>query len=600
MGNGLPQSGGSPQQQTPQSGPMDEASLRAQIAQWAAMPGADPSLANDPDYWVKAINDKGGLNPSNTQYWQEASVGPTAFFNNPNREQNGGVGGQAPPAVVPPAGQAAQNTPQMGQYQAPAAYSGYQPYNPATINQPGAVNPQQINASPTGTPGSINPQSISGPAPLSLGSIYQPNAVNPQVIQSTTVQGPQALQAQQAAAPGAFGGVSAADMEADPGYQVALKNAQGAIENSTAAQGIARGSNTWNALMQKAKDIASQQYQQTYANKFGEYQSGITNNLNTTQANNAANAQAYGLTNQYQQGAALANQQNAFNVGQANASNALNAGQFNAGMNYNTQAQNIQNQLAAYNAFQPLNQNAQQFNATQGYNAQAQNIQNLMNQQQFNSGQNFNAQQLNAANALNAGQFNAGMNFNTQNANQQNAFNANQANNANNLAAYGLNATTGLNAYNANVNNALAQGQLGLGYQQAANAYSLGQGQLGLGYANFGLNQQGQNYNQGYNTWNANNALNQQGWNNQYSLAQLGMQANGQLGAQGANYANNASNLYTGIGNAQGAGSIASGNAYANSLAALNNLGMYGMYYSGQQQQPQVQPNQGYSPVGRG
>lgn len=67
-----------------------DADMRAQIAKWAAMPGADPSLAADPDYWVKAITAKGGLNAGNTQYWQDASVGPTAFFNNPNRESGSG------------------------------------------------------------------------------------------------------------------------------------------------------------------------------------------------------------------------------------------------------------------------------------------------------------------------------------------------------------------------------------------------------------------------------------------------------------------------------------------------------------------------------
>lgn len=69
-----------------------DAALRAQIAQWAAMEGADPSLGNDPDYWVGAINSRGGLNAGNTQYWQDASVGPSAFFRNPNREQGGGGG----------------------------------------------------------------------------------------------------------------------------------------------------------------------------------------------------------------------------------------------------------------------------------------------------------------------------------------------------------------------------------------------------------------------------------------------------------------------------------------------------------------------------
>lgn len=70
----------------------DEAAIRAQIAKWASMPGADPSLGNDPDYWVKAITSRGGLGSDNMQYWQDASVGPTAFFRNPTRE-SGGNGG---------------------------------------------------------------------------------------------------------------------------------------------------------------------------------------------------------------------------------------------------------------------------------------------------------------------------------------------------------------------------------------------------------------------------------------------------------------------------------------------------------------------------
>lgn len=69
-----------------------DAALRAQIAQWASMPGADPSLAADPDYWVRAINSRGGLNSGNTQYWQDASVGDKAFFRNPGRESQGGGG----------------------------------------------------------------------------------------------------------------------------------------------------------------------------------------------------------------------------------------------------------------------------------------------------------------------------------------------------------------------------------------------------------------------------------------------------------------------------------------------------------------------------
>lgn len=83
-----------------------DAALRAQIAQWASMPGADPSLASNPDYWVQAINSRGGLTDSNRQYWQDASVGPSAFFNNPNRESGGAPAtatyGAAPPAYTAP------------------------------------------------------------------------------------------------------------------------------------------------------------------------------------------------------------------------------------------------------------------------------------------------------------------------------------------------------------------------------------------------------------------------------------------------------------------------------------------------------------------
>ena len=71
--------------------------ILAQIAQWAAMPGADPSLKNDPNYWLGAIKSRGGLNAGNLQYWQDASVGSTAFFNNPNRE-GGAPGSTAAPA----------------------------------------------------------------------------------------------------------------------------------------------------------------------------------------------------------------------------------------------------------------------------------------------------------------------------------------------------------------------------------------------------------------------------------------------------------------------------------------------------------------------
>jgi hypothetical protein len=69
---------------------LDDAYILSQIKNWAVMNGADPSLANDPNYWLGRIKQTGGLGADNLQYWQNAGVGPTAFFNNPTRETNGG------------------------------------------------------------------------------------------------------------------------------------------------------------------------------------------------------------------------------------------------------------------------------------------------------------------------------------------------------------------------------------------------------------------------------------------------------------------------------------------------------------------------------
>lgn len=77
----------------PAAGFDTDAGILAQIGKWAAMPGADPSLGADPNYWLGEIKKRGGLSASNLQYWQDAGVGPTAFFNNPNRESGGSGGG---------------------------------------------------------------------------------------------------------------------------------------------------------------------------------------------------------------------------------------------------------------------------------------------------------------------------------------------------------------------------------------------------------------------------------------------------------------------------------------------------------------------------
>jgi len=528
--------------------------VRAFIAQLAGMPGADPSLANDPGYWENAINSRGGLTDANRQYWQDAAVGPTAFFNNPNRESGGGGG---LPSISNPTA-TAQSVPQAGQQmqqvkQLPA-YTGFQAYTPQTITQPAAIAAQQVTPSPIAAPGTIVPERAAAP-----GQINAQGVAMPATIQGTTVQGPQALTVATLANPTGFQGVSQKDLENNPQFQYAQEQAMQALVNSGAAKGIERGSTAWKALQDQAANIAGQQFQQIYNNELNKYQTNTQNTLNYNQANVGNQAQAYGLTNQYQQTAALANQQNAYQVAQANAQNALNAGQFNAAQQFQQQAQNIANAMQTG-----------QFNAAQGNTAQATNIANTIGVNQFNAGQNLQAQGMNQSANFGADQFNAGMNFNTQNANQANAFNASQANNQNNLAGY-----------NASVGNALGQGQLGLGYQQATNNYNLGLGQLGLGYANYGLNAQGQNFNQGLATFGANQGAQNQAFNQNYSLAQLGLTANGQVNGAGQNYANQGGNAITGIGNAQGAGSIAQGNTAANTLGNLGNGAFqWGLYNS--------------------
>lgn len=91
MANYVPDAAGAvPAAPATGSGRTDRGAIAAQVAQWASMPGADPSLASNPDYWVGRIVDTGGLGPDNQQYWQDAGVGPNAFFNNQNREAGGG------------------------------------------------------------------------------------------------------------------------------------------------------------------------------------------------------------------------------------------------------------------------------------------------------------------------------------------------------------------------------------------------------------------------------------------------------------------------------------------------------------------------------
>jgi hypothetical protein len=81
--------------------PTDRAAIKAWVSGLASLPGADPSLSKDPDYWVGRIVDTGGLTGANSDYWTKAATGPTAFFANPGREGGmaGAVSGVLPSAI---------------------------------------------------------------------------------------------------------------------------------------------------------------------------------------------------------------------------------------------------------------------------------------------------------------------------------------------------------------------------------------------------------------------------------------------------------------------------------------------------------------------
>jgi hypothetical protein len=156
----------------------------------------------------------------------------------------------------------------------------------------------------------------------------------------------------------------------------------------------------------------------------------------------------------------------------------------------------------------------------------------------------------------------------------------------------------GLSAYNANVGAALGQGNLDLGYQNSNNQYSLGlgnlalgnktadqsfylgnrnadissrsvdnsyalgQGNLGLGWANYGLNADGQNFDQGYR------------------LAGMGQNSAAQSGSYGSSYAANQGNTYMAQGANAGNAQLAGANAWGQALGnGINNAA--GAYYYG-------------------
>jgi len=562
-----------------------------------------------------------------------------------NVEQPGSAGGGAPAGPV-----------------SSLADMGWSPLSPSGAGGSSGINVGNISATPLTAAQAYNPKDVQGQAPLTLGQIGQPAAVNAQQVQGQTAQGgpavtaaqaqtgpavtagtvqgqsvgapervsaqqvtgPEALTARNVSDPSGFKNLTAEELQQDPSYQFRLKQGLGALQNSAAAKGLLHTGGTLKGLNDYAGESASQEYQAANERNRQTYQQNLLNNQSVIGQNNAAQAQAYGLTNQFGQAAQLANQGANLNAAQFNSQQGQQAGMFNASNAQQANLANVGNQLQAgiFNSGQQ--QQGNQFNAANQQQAGMFNSGQQQQAGQFNAGQNQQAALANQGANLQAGQFNAGMNFNTQQANlanqlqvgqfnnsqqQQNAqFNAGrqdqaaqnnfqnqfaveQGNNANALGAFGANTSAQLgagslanqSAANANSYN-LGLGNLALGNKQADQSYNLGLGGQELGWANFGLNQQGQDYNQGLQTFNTNYGVFRDNRDTQFNqnLALAGLGQNSAV-----NYGNQAGNLYTNQGAANGNAQLAGGGAWAGALGNIGNMaGQAGAYWGGGGQQP--------------
>ena len=441
----------------------------------------------------------------------------------------------------------------LGQFNAPDGSGTYQPFggvdalgNPTSVTA-NQITPQQASTTQAGTQQASTTQAGTQQVSAQNATVQQAQTAQAQAIMASPAyaQAGPAVQAQMLANPEKFGGVSEADMKADPSYAFRLSQGQGALENNNAARGLSRTGGAYKGLIDYGQNAASQEYANVYGRKFNEfnnafaqnYQVGSTNaanklqsdtfNSGQTQQNNQFNANAQ--TNANMTNAGAQNQVGLFNAGAQNSTSQFNAGSANQASQFNAGSQNQSGQFnaGAYN-------NAAQFNA--GSQNQA---------GQFNAGAYNNAAQFNAGAQNQTGQFNVGNNLNAQGQNVSNSLTAQGQNNANQLAyqgqrygqasnTYGLNSAAQNQAYNQALGTygANLQGQ-NQGYTQALGRYNanvnaglgygnlgVSQGQLGLGYGNLGLNTQGQNWRQGFDY---NNEL----WNRDYKIQQAGNPNNG-------------------------------------------------------------------------
>lgn len=114
-------------------GGYDDQAILATIATWAQMPGANPSLARDPNYWLGRIKQTGGLRADNLQYWQGLGMRPEGAPEGGGSPSAQSGGGAPMPSGGPP--------PLPAPYQTPT-FTAPAPYTPPTFTPPTGVTEQ--------------------------------------------------------------------------------------------------------------------------------------------------------------------------------------------------------------------------------------------------------------------------------------------------------------------------------------------------------------------------------------------------------------------------------------------------------------------------
>ncbi|HXG71332.1 MAG TPA: hypothetical protein VNJ04_12070 [Gemmatimonadaceae bacterium] len=347
------------------------------------------------------------------------------------------------------------------------------------------------------------------------------------------------------AAPAPLTGLTADELRADPSYQFRFAEGQRALETSAAGRGMIRHPNTMRELVGYGQDAASQEYGAAYGRKANTYAANTGTQLNVAGLNlqnrQTSNAYALGRGNLALQGRQTSN---AYELGRGN----LELGRGNL---------DVQRRQTA-NAYElgRGNLDVQRRQTTNAYELGRGNldVQRRQTSNAYELGRgNLDMQGRQTTNAYELGRGNlalgyraADQNYNLGNRNVDLGYT-----NAGNNYSLG-NRNVDLGYTNAANNHSLGMANVGLGYQQANNSYGLGMANVGLGYGNLGLAREGQTFNQGY------------------SMANLGLTAAELQARYGGQYAGNAGGLYTGQGNANAAGRVGAGNAWA---GAFSNIG---------------------------